>query len=637
MEGRDANPQVTGQKRRLLDFINSVGRISISGAAEELDLDKMMVAKLSEELSNSGLIKVEAHYLKEPDLESVEFKDKKKDLAKAEAKAVSLHTPEVPKSREAIKPHVEAKPAEAPAKAVKEVSAPAERAAPVEKPREEEKKLEDYVISNEEVHFNVRIVDTGDYVPHYMVSMPKIDFVTRALLDETKRSLIGEVKIETRDIFDSMKFQKLRSRFVTRAKDKLRNVLKKSSDEYVATLSRLLVNEMLGLGDLEYLLLDDRVEEVVVNNSKEVAWIYHKERGWLKTNIVLPTEDLIMNYASRVAREVGREITHLTPLLDAHLSTGDRVNATLFPVSTAGNTLTIRRFSRQPWSAVHMIGEDTKTLNSEVAAFLWLAVEYELSIIVGGGTASGKTSMLNAIMPFMPSNHRILSIEDTRELNLPEYLHWIPMTTRPPNPEGEGGITMLDLMQNSLRMRPDRIIVGEVRAKRETEVMFEAMHTGHSVYSTFHAERAQEVVDRIISPPMNIPGTVMKSLHLIVIQYRNRRTGERRTLEICEITKDESDTPTLNTLYKWDPRSDTINRMYPSLRVKEELALFTGMNDKDVEENLEGKKVILEWMHEKGIRDVDSVGRIVTEYYLDKDKILELARNKGSINLNTNQ
>jgi flagellar protein FlaI len=273
------------------------------------------------------------------------------------------------------------------------------------------------------------------------------------------------------------------------------------------------------------------------------------------------------------------------------------------------------------------------TLNSEVASFLWMAVEYELSVLVAGGTASGKTTMLNAIMPFMPANQRVLSIEDTRELNLPDYLHWIPLSTRPPNPEGEGGITMLDLLQNSLRMRPDRIIVGEVRAKRETEVMFEAMHTGHSVYATFHAERAQEVVDRITSPPMDIPPMVMKSLHLIVIQYRNRRTGQRRTFEICEITKDESDTPTLNTLYKWDPRGDTINKMYPSIRVKDELALFTGMTEKEVEEDLSGKRLILDWMLTADIKDVNSVGKIVTEYYLGKEKIINLAKNRGTMEL----
>ena len=597
-EGSDAG--VTGQKKRLLDFINASGRVTITQASEKLELDKTLVIKLAEELVRTQQLRIQTHYLMEPELESYGFKEMRKTLQpEMKAAEVKMETPEVPQAR---------------------MQAEADK---------KEKILKEYTLSSDGVTFAVKIVDTGDFVPHYMVSIPNVDFVTRALLDETKKALIGEVKIETREAFDSTKYGKMKVRFMSRAKDKLRNVLKKSSEEYVSMLSKLLVNEMIGLGDLEYLLLDDRIEEVVVNNSREVAWVYHKEDGWLKTNILLPTEDLILNYSSRVAREVGREINHLNPLLDAHLTTGDRVNATLAPISTAGNTITIRRFSRTPWSAIHMMDPAVKTLTSEAAAFLWLGVEFELSILIAGGTASGKTSMLNGIMPFMPANQRIISIEDTRELNLPDYLHWVPMTTRNPNPEGEGGISMLNLMQNSLRMRPDRIIVGEVRARAETEVLFEAMHTGHSVYSTFHAERAQEVVDRITSPPMDIPGTVLKSLHLIVIQYRNRRTGVRRAFEICEIMKDESDQPTLNTLYKWDPRADTIKKMYPSIRVKDELAMFTGMDEKEIEENLDGKRQILEWMLANNVKDVNKVGRVVTEYYMNKEKIVDLAKSKG--------
>ncbi len=331
-----------------------------------------------------------------------------------------------------------------------------------------------------------------------------------------------------------------------------------------------------------------------------------------------------MNYSSRIAREVGREITHLEPLLDAHLVTGDRVNATLFPISTTGNTITIRRFSRTPWTIVHMIDPRFKTISSEAAAFLWLSIEYEMSILITGGTASGKTSMLNALMPFLPANQRIISIEDTRELNLPNYLHWIPLTTRPPTPQGEGEVSMLDLVENSLRMRPDRIIVGEVRRKRETEVLFEAMHTGHSVYGTFHALGGGEVVERITSPPMNIPPIVMGSLHMIVTQYINRRTRQRRTFEIAELVRGESEMPQLNIVYKWQPRSDTIEKVSPSVRLREELEVFTGMTEREIEEDILGKKKILEWLLRKNIKEVNDVGKIITEYYIDKETVLDL-------------
>jgi len=187
---------------------------------------------------------------------------------------------------------------------------------------------------------------------------------------------------------------------------------------------------MIGLGEIEYILADPRTEEVVVNSSKDVIWVFHKVYGWLKTNIRIKSEEMIMNYASRIAREVGREITHLEPLLDAHLTSGDRVNATLFPISTTGNTITIRRFSRTPWTIVHLLDPKFNTISFEAAAFVWLAMEYEMSMLVSGGTASGKTSMLNAILPFFPANQRVITIEDTRELSLPSYMHWVPLNTR---------------------------------------------------------------------------------------------------------------------------------------------------------------------------------------------------------------
>lgn len=502
-----------------------------------------------------------------------------------------------------------------------------------EKPVSEKSEIsvESYTIQIDNIPVSVRIIDAGDYVLHYNISLPEIDFVTKALLDETKRSLVSEIQIETRNILDPDKFKEMRNKFLERSKEKLKNVLKHASEDDIAVLSRVLVNDMIGLGELEYLLSDGHLEEIVVNSSKDVIWVYHKKHGWLKTNIILQTEEIIMNYSARVAREVGREITHLEPLLDAHLVTGDRVNATLFPISTIGNTITIRRFSRTPWTIIHLIDPKQKTINSEAAAFLWLAIEYELSILVTGGTASGKTTMLNALTPFLPANQRIISMEDTRELNLPNYLHWIPLTTRPPTPRGEGEVSMLDLVENSLRMRPDRIIVGEVRRKQETEVLFEAMHTGHSVYGTFHAQEAQEVIDRITSPPMSIPGIVMGSLQLIVVQYINRRTGQRRTFEIAELVKGEGDLPEINSLYRWQPRGDTIERAFPSVRVKEELEMFTGMTEKEMWEDIEGKKQILEWLLRRDIKDVNDVGKIVNEYYLDKDTVLDLVRHDKEI------
>ncbi|MFH1788753.1 MAG: ATPase, T2SS/T4P/T4SS family [Candidatus Altiarchaeota archaeon] len=635
------------KKKELIDLVKSLGRVNLDELSERLKVDKKELYVWAEELRKKDIVGIEPHFLKAPDLVATDKLRKAKRLPgvddedkEDDSKESSKPAPQEPVKVESGKlqePPADKTPLKEPGAPtpLKDSQKPQGLFKPIPKKVEPEKKpskqspegveIESYTVSMGKMNLPVRILDADDYVYHYNIEVPKIDFVTRALLDETKRSLVGEIQIETHTIMDSEKFNMLKTKFFNRACDKLKLVLKRATPDYIETLARVLVNEMIGLGEIEYLLADKRLEEVVVNSSRDVIWIYHKKFGWVKTNLMIPTEEMILNYSSRIAREIGREITHLEPLLDAHLATGDRVNATLFPVSSFGNTITIRRFTRTPWTMIHMMDPKVCTISPEAAAFLWLAVEYEFSMLVAGGTASGKTTMLNALMPFMPANHRILTMEDTRELNLPKYLHWVPLTIRPPNPHGEGEISMLDLIQNALRMRPDRIIVGEVRRKRETEVLFEAMHTGHSVYGTFHAEQAYEVVDRITTPPMDIPPTVFSSLHLIVVQYRNRRSGARRTFEIAELTKG-GDKPELNTLFRWNSKTDKIEQVYSSVRIKDELELFAGMSEQEMIEDLNGKKLILEWLLKNRVRSVNDVGRIIAHYYLDKEKVLDLVK-----------
>ncbi len=489
---------------------------------------------------------------------------------------------------------------------------------------------EEYKLRAGKIPVKVQISDEGDYVLHYKANIPEVSATTRVVLNDVKAKLVEHMEIEAREILDSRLFSDLKEKFRQDAEKALGDELPSMGQEIKEMLSSKIVNEMIGLGDLEIFLADDSLEEIVVNSAKEPVWVYSKKYGWLKSNVELGTEENIQNLSARIARLVSREITSAEPLLDAHLTTGDRVNATLFPISTAGNTITIRRFSRIPWTIVHLMDPKIKTVQNDVAALLWLAMEYELSMLVAGGTASGKTTLLNAMMPFIPPNHRVVSIEDTRELNLPSFLHWVPLNTRPPNPRGEGEVGMLDLVENSLRMRPDRVVVGEVRRRREAEVLFEAMHTGHSVYGTFHAERAYQVVKRLTNPPMDIPKTVLESLHMIVVQYRNRRTGSRRTFEVAEILSTEGEEPKVNVLYKWDAKTDTIKKVNKSQRVIEEIEMHTGLTETEINKNLKDKITILDWMTEKQIKDVESVGRVVSEYYMDSDRILKIAQSGGT-------
>jgi flagellar protein FlaI len=475
------------------------------------------------------------------------------------------------------------------------------------------------------------IVKPEEYTPIYEIKFPTIEPATQAVLNSLKERLIEIVKIEISEILDPKAMEEIKQRFLESARNAITQELPMASEKEKDILSGTMVHEMLGLGRLEVVLNDDNLEEVVINNSSEPVWVFHKKIGWLKTNIVIPSEEQIYNYASLIGRKIGRQITNLNPLMDAHLITGDRVNATLFPVSTKGNTITIRKFRREPWTIIHFIDPSEKTMTKEIAALLWLCMQYELNIIVAGGTASGKTSVLNALMPFMPPNHRIISIEDTRELRLPDFLHWIPLTTREPNPEGKGQVSMLDLLINSLRMRPDRIVVGEIRRQSEAEVLFEAMHTGHSVYATLHADRAEQVLRRLTNPPINVPESLLESLHLVLVQYRHRRLGIRRTIEVAEFIPGESGKfgSRLETLYRWKPLTDTIERARSSIRLINEIRMHTGMTDEQMEFDLQEKETVLQWMLENKVKTVNTVGKVVAEYYHDKDKVLKIVKSGG--------
>ncbi len=498
--------------------------------------------------------------------------------------------------------------------------------------KDQELVIEEYQVTARDFPARVQIVKGAGFTLEYRIKTPDIGEATKAVLDSIKLKLIRETKIEMHEILDPRIALKLEARFKENALKIVNEELPGVSDSEKKMLAGLLVNEMFGLGNIEIPLNDNSLEEVVINNSVDPVWVYHKKYGWLKTNIYLPSEDKIVDYANFIGRRVGRQVTVLDPLMDAHLITGDRVNATLFPISTDGNTITIRKFARKPWTITDFIS--INTMNEDIAALIWTCVQYELNVLISGGTGSGKTSTLNAITPFIQPNNRVISIEDTRELSLPPYLHWIPLTTREPNPEGKGEVSMLDLMVNSLRMRPDRMLVGEIRRQREAEVLFEAMHTGHSVYSTLHADRAEQVKRRLITPPINIPESLLEALHLVVVQYRQRKIGIRRTLEVAEVVPtgetEEKAGIMLRQLYRWRPRQDDFVKEKESIRLWEEIGLLTGMTERELDEDLAEKRQILRWMVDKKINDLKDVGLVMATYYKDKNELLELVNsNKG--------
>ncbi len=243
--------------------------------------------------------------------------------------------------------------------------------------------------------------------------------------------------------------------------------------------AQAVVSEMVGYGLIDALIKDDKLEEIMVIGPNVPVYVFHRKYDMMITNVEFTNDNEVQDLINRIAREVGRRVDISSPLLDARLLDGSRVNATIPPASVSGSTLTIRKFRADPYSIVDLI--HYKTLSTEVAAFLWMCVDglqtQPANILISGGTSSGKTTLLNVLCSFIPSNERVISIEDTSELSLP-MRHWIRLEGRPPGLEGKGEITLDILTKNSLRMRPDRIIVGEVRHD-EAFSLFTAMNTGH--------------------------------------------------------------------------------------------------------------------------------------------------------------
>jgi flagellar protein FlaI len=347
------------------------------------------------------------------------------------------------------------------------------------------------------------------------------------------------------------------------------------------------------------------------------VYVFHRKHGMLLTNIDIENDDYVLNVVERIARDVARRVDTNTPLLDARLPSGDRVNATLKPASVDGPSLTIRKFREDPYTIVNLI--NFKTLSPATAAFLWLAVEgmqgFPSNILVSGGTSSGKTTFLNCISMFIRPTDRVLTIEDTAELRLP-LEHWVRMETRPPSIEGTGEISMDVLLKNSLRMRPDRIIVGEVRHD-EAFTLFTAMNTGHQgSMGTIHANTSEETMVRLMSPPMNVPEQMATALNLVVVLNRINvpKLGlKRRVTEIAEVTGTRK--PELHMLYEWDSSRDEIVLLDENSIVKKAIHKFSGISQSSIDQELKIREELLTEAAKKNISSLDSFSIFLKKYY----------------------
>ena len=388
-----------------------------------------------------------------------------------------------------------------------------------------------------------------------------------------------------------------------------------------------MLRDIIGYGKIDSLLQDDELEEIMIIGINKPVFVYHRKYGMMKTNITYDDEQELTDLIDSMARQINRRIDKESPILDGRLSDGSRINATIPPVSADGPSLTIRKFKKDPLTIIDLI--NSKTISVELAAFLWLCIDglgvKSANAIISGGTSSGKTTTLNALTSFINPKERIITIEDTLELQIP-HEHIIRMETRPSNVENKGELTMNDLVKNSLRQRPDRIIVGEVRAQ-EAITLFTALNTGHSGFGTLHSNSARETITRLTTEPMSVPKIMIQAIDFIIMQkriYTPTGVSYRSISEVAEIVGSEEGVIQLNKIFEWNPESDTIENVSISSKTLSlsQIPNLSGKSLYEINKEIESREMVLKYMINHNIHSEDDVKGILELYYANPQKVL---------------
>ncbi len=402
----------------------------------------------------------------------------------------------------------------------------------------------------------------------------------------------------------------------------------------------MLERDFIGYGIVDVPMTDTEVEDISCDGVGIPLYIYHRKYGSIRSNLKFKDAKELDDYVIWLAQRSGKHISVASPILDATVPDGSRLQATLGThVTKRGSSFTIRRFRDNPFTPVDLL--KFKTMSPEMMAYLWIAIENGQSMMVCGGTASGKTTTLNATLLFIPPQMKIVSIEDTRELNLP-HENWVPSLTRAGfgaknlvSGKAPGEIDMFDLLAAALRQRPQYLMVGEVRGA-EAFIVFQAMATGKTCYTTFHAESVSAMVHRMENPPISLPRSLVSALNLVLLQ-RQVKVGTKMTRRVQSLTEivgldPETNELITNSVYSWNPADDTFLYSGHSY-VYERVAMMKNLSMKEMEREVRNRAEMLEYLQ---FRDAQAtrlkpfthrdVGRIVSFYYKEPEKALAEAR-----------
>ncbi len=391
--------------------------------------------------------------------------------------------------------------------------------------------------------------------------------------------------------------------------------------------------DFIGESRVDVMTRDDQIEDISCDGAHQPIFLYHRKYESVKSNVKFANDTELDSFVIRLAQRAGKHISIADPILDATMRDGSRIQATLSrEVSAHGSTFTIRKFRSEPFTPPDLV--KFGTMSAEILAYWWIAIQHAASAIYAGGTASGKTTSLNAILLFIPPQMKIVSIEDTRELSLP-HPNWIPGVTRSgfgaADKDGRraGEIDMFQLLKNALRQRPEYIIVGEVRGK-EAYNLFQAMATGHAAYGTMHADSVDAVIHRLESDPINIPRNLLEALDVISIQIQTRVGGKRvrRTKQLAEIVGIDPHTREIltNEVFRWQPKDDSF-RFSGVSYVLERIQVEKGMTPQQMKQEMENRVEIIKYMIRHSVRNYRDVARIVSSYYKDPASVMERVQN----------
>lgn len=460
----------------------------------------------------------------------------------------------------------------------------------------------------------------------YEIIEPTLQKEEEKSLQEIKDFLIEEVDVGLKDI-------ETREKAEVYLKEKTREIVKKYRikipSEAVDKLIYFITRDFVGYGKIDPLMKDHFIEDISADGVNIPLYVWHRLYESMPTNILFRDGVELDSFIIRMAYLSGKNISIASPILDASLPDGSRIQLTYGnEITRRGSTFTIRRFRADPLTISDLI--TFKTISSEMAAYLWYIIENRTSVIVAGGVASGKTTMLNCLSMFIKPEMKIVSVEDTQELNLP-HENWIPSVVRlgfGHEDKKTGTIDLFDLLKAAVRQRPDYIIVGEVRGE-EAYTLFQAMATGHLGMSTIHAESVAAVLNRLESEPMNIPKSLISMIDVIMIMTRTEIDGKpaRRASNVTEIVGLDPQTKeiSMQCIFNWNQKEDSFVFSDKSTVLGKHLKK-SGVTEEDAIRELNRRKSVLEWMVREGIRRYGEVANVIREYYANPNRVSQKAR-----------